>query len=442
MSQFETIVKKTTVRTARASTGSQLSGTPLVRFVKSRSFVVAFACLIIVSTVLIGIETQVLSSLSYGESGSEQVLAALSAANHVLTFLFTLEMVARLYVFRLDFFAEERMWNCFDLIILLLALVEVALELAVHVLSGRSRTLFDNGGTAKILRLFRLTRLLRLVRTFRQLKPLRMLVHSIIFAGKSVFWALMLLFMIVYAFGIVLTQAVMEYTEGGRRVEDEDLDSYYGSLYRSMLSLWMAVSGGISWIELTEPLERIGNTTWIALFLLYVIFVYFFILNVVTGVFVQNAFEGAQQDLDLTIEAQLREKQLYVDRLRLLFHEMNQNSDAGDGLTAAELNLQLDKPKVQSWFKALDVDTKQTWKLWEILDADNSGRVPLDDFIEGCLRLRGPATRVDVESLKWEIRGAAGTAEQSAERLAWLIENPGSPTSKLSVAANSAPLQR
>merc|ERR1719382_2390346 len=155
-----------------------------------------------------------------------------------------------------------------------------------------------------------------------------MLVHSITFAAKSVFWAIMLLVMIVYAFGVILTQSVMEHTEGGKRLEDADLMLYYGDLYRSMLSLWMAVSGGISWIELTEPLERIGNTTWITLFLLYVIFVYFFILNVVTGVFVQNAFEGAQQDLDLTIEALLREKTLYVDRLRLLFHEMSQYSDA------------------------------------------------------------------------------------------------------------------
>ncbi|CAK0861337.1 unnamed protein product [Prorocentrum cordatum] len=183
-----------------------------------------------------------------------------------------------------------------------------------------------------------------------------MLVHSIVFAGRTVFWALVLLLMIVYAFGVVLTLAVMEHTDGGKRIDDEALIAYYGDLYRSMLSLWMAVSGGISWIEVALPLQRIGSPVWMVVFLLYVIFVYVFVLNVVTGVFCQSAFEGAQQDLDLTIEAQLKEKQTYVDRLKMLFQEMhcdpNYQSESS-GLTAAELHAQLARPKVKAWFKAL-----------------------------------------------------------------------------------------
>merc|ERR1719382_611487 len=146
--------------------------------------------------------------------------------------------------------------------------------------------------------------------------------------------------MIVFAFGVILTQAASDHTQGGTQIDDEGLVSYYGDLYRSMLSLWMAVSGGINWHELTAPLEETGNTTWMMLFLLYITFVYFFVLNVVTGVFCQNAIEGAQQDLDLTIETQLKEKQVYVDRLMLLLREMN-ISDGQTGLTAADLEFQL-----------------------------------------------------------------------------------------------------
>jgi len=96
-----------------------------------------------------------------------------------------------------------------------------------------------------------------------------------------------------------------------------------------------------------------------------------------------------------------------------------------DGLTAAVLESQLSVPKVQSWFKALDVDAKQAWKLYKILDHDRSGHVSIEEFVEGCLRLRGQATRVDVESMKWEIRGSTKRAEQNAQRLTQLIENLG-----------------
>ncbi|CAK0876488.1 unnamed protein product [Prorocentrum cordatum] len=103
---------------------------------------------------------------------------------------------------------------------------------------------------------------------------------------------------------------------------------------------------------------------------------------------------------------------------------MNADTDAlGDGLTVDELHFQLSKPKVQSWFQSLDVDTKQTWKLFKMIDADNSGRVSLEEFVEGCLRLRGSATRVDVESLKWEIRRANHGVDKAAERLAGVAED-------------------
>ncbi|CAK0875955.1 unnamed protein product [Prorocentrum cordatum] len=235
---------------------------------------------------------------------------------------------------------RDRLWNLFDIAILLPALAEVALDIVVRAFFGKDRNLFENGGMARMLRLFRLTRLLRIIRTIRQLKPLRVLVHSIISAGKSVFWALTLLVMIVFAFGVILTQAVSEHTVGGTQIADSDLIKYYG--------------------------------------------------------------------------AQLREKQVYADRLRMLFEEMNADYDAEcEGLTAADIYEQMEKPKVQSWFKAMDIDAKQTWKLFKALDTANAGIISLQDFVEGCLQMKGSATRVDVESLKWEIRAANQRAERN-----------------------------
>ncbi|CAK0843600.1 unnamed protein product [Prorocentrum cordatum] len=400
----------------------------LASFVKSRFFSVVSASVILVSTALIGIETQALSSLSNQRSGSDHLLVVLSVSNHCLTFLYLAEVVLRIKVLGI-MHPKDRWWNIFDIAILLPALAEVALDIVVRAFFVKDSNLFDNGGMAKMLRLFRLTRLLRIVRTFRQLKPLRVLVHSIASAGKSVFWALMLLVMIVFAFAVILTQAVSEYTEGGIRIDDDDLVKYYGDLFRSMLSLWMAVSGGISWHELTTPLKETGNAAWMMLFLIYITFVYFFVLNVVTGVFCQNAIEGAQTDLDLTIEAQVKEKQVYADRLKLLFEEMNADYEEAnfEGLTAADIVEQMEKPKVQSWFRAMDIDAKQTWKLFKALDPANSGRISLEAFVEGCLQMKGSATRVDVESLKWEIRAANRRAERNAERIAQLLEAiPGS----------------
>ena len=73
--------------------------------------------------------------------------------------------------------------------------------------------------------------------------------------------------------------------------------------------------------------------------------------------------------------------------------------------------------------QALDIDVKQTWKLFKVLDSANSGVISLQDFVEGCLQMKGSATRVDVESLKWEIRAANQHAERNAENIVRLLKH-------------------
>merc|ERR1712032_1781779 len=227
--------------------------------------------------------------------------------------------------------------------------------------------------------------------------------------------ALTLLFMIIYAFAIILTQAVTEHTEGGTRIEDDDLIKYYGDLPRSMMSLWMAVSDGLNWHYLTQPLAQVGDGIWVGVFMVYIAFVYFAVLNVVTGVFCQNAIESAQHDMEMLIESQSKAKNDYVDRLKMLFKEMH--IAANDTLSAAEFKYHLERPKVQSWFRSLEVDVSHAWKLYALLDTDGSGLIHVDEFVEGCLKLRGSATRIDVESLKLEVKLMRQSSQQTADFL-------------------------
>ena len=57
---------------------------------------------------------------------------------------------------------------------------------------------------------------------------------------------------------------------------------YFGSLADSMLSLFMSISGGVSWENVVTPLKAV-SVAWVFLFLFYVSFTYFAVLNVVTA---------------------------------------------------------------------------------------------------------------------------------------------------------------
>merc|ERR1712113_392020 len=51
----------------------------------------------------------------------------------------------------------------------------------------------------------------------------------------------------------------------------------------------------------------------------------------------------------------------------------------------------------------MEIDTRQAWKLFKLLDSEGTGCVDIDDFVEVCLRVGGSASRIDIESLKWEL---------------------------------------
>lgn len=415
--KFQKAVRKTVGRITRHNSDKGGSE-PLQRFVESSPFAILVCCVIIVASVCVGLETQLLAEVSVYGAGSDSLRALfiLSVVNYVLTFFLLAEIVIRVQAYKRKFFQQDMLWNFFDVLILLLAVVEIAVEIVITATSpdGNSSVATGGAGGVKVLRILRLTRLLRLVKTFRQLRPLRMLCASILFAGRSVFWAFMLILMIIYVFGIILTQAVSEYVRNDdvRGVDNDALLRYFGDLPLSMMSLWMSVAEGISWHVLTESLAEV-HVAYVAVFVVYIAFVYFAVLNVVTGVFCQNAIESAQHDLETTIETHLKHKQEYVTRLKALFDEMHVDADVG--LSPAELQFHLEKPKVQSWFKALDIDPNQAWKIFQTQETNVLGLVELDDFVEGCLKFRGSATRLDVESMKWEIKKAKSTAARNAD---------------------------
>lgn len=55
-------------------------------------------------------------------------------------------------------------------------------------------------------------------------------------------------------------------------------------------------------------------------------------------------------------------------------------------------------------FKAIDLDISEAHCVFKILDLDDDGTLDADEFLSGCLRLRGAAKALDVLVLMREIR--------------------------------------
>eukprot|EP00435_Cladocopium_sp_Y103_P035386 s836_g9.t1 len=338
--------------------------------------------------------------------------------NHALTFGFTGELLLRIYAFGRAFvWSEDWQWNFLDVIIVSASLVELLLDIVAWTsIETGTGARFGDLSIIKAMRVVRILRLVRVFRVVRFFRSLRVLISSIIHTLRSVIWALTLLTLIMYTFAILFTYCYTDFVHNNpNKLEDaERLRRYFGSVPVSVLNLFAAISDGISWTLMSAPLYDAG-WFWLALFVSYIALATFADSCSHTELANSLGLSIAEFPEEMVIEAQLKSKKMYTDQVRTLFHLMDE--DQSGELTAHAFEEHINEPQVAAYFRALDMDLNNAWKLFTLLDPDNSGTIDLTEFVEGCLKLRGPATRLDMEMVLSVARNTAKRQNQLVGKL-------------------------
>merc|ERR1712232_441921 len=119
-------------------------------------------------------------------------------------------------------------------------------------------------------------------------------------------------------------------------------------------------------------------------FISYITFSLLALLNVVNGVFVDMGIRNAKDQMDHFMQSSVRE--LFLD----------ENGGMNAEMTWDEFKNHLNQKQMQDYFQAIDVDLSEAKSVWRLLDVNGSGTVSADEFVSGCLRLRGPAKAIDL----------------------------------------------
>jgi len=370
--------------------------------------------LIIVSTVIIGTEIEY-TAVNLTRSPP----AVLLPINAVCNLLFFVELVMRMTAKGRDFFYEQdsRAWNCFDLFCVASSILDAGSNLTQASSSNGGGSVSAANGmkfkAAKVARLTRLVRAFRLSRLLRFLRALRTLVLSILSTLKSLAWALLLLLVIFYIFSALLTIGVTEYrinmhessrTSALSSVGEKNLknaDRYWGTLFTSHYTLFLSLTGGIGWEEPIEILWKVGSIYGVV-FLIYIAFSFFAVLNVVTGVFCESAIANAQKDQEAMIHQVEENRRDYSDRLRKLF---NKCDDGESGWISYELFAEkLKDDNLLLFFQALEIDVHDAKEFFRLLDTDQGGVVDFEELLMGCMKMKGAAKSLDMMRVMQDTR--------------------------------------
>jgi hypothetical protein len=183
-----------------------------------------------------------------------------------------------------------------------------------------------------------------------------------------------------------------------------------------MYTLLLSISNGALWEELADEYDNVVPLGRI-LFALYIIFVCYGILNVVTGVFVEKTAELKLRDRDLAVHKEMALTKAFLDELRELFEmETHHNKDHANEITLARFEEQLEKNDVQMYLQTQGIDVSEAKELFVLLDVDGSGALSMDEFVYGCQRLKGAVKPLDIVRIMEQIRGLETRVVEKSDR--------------------------
>merc|ERR1712129_148157 len=185
------------------------------------------------------------------------------------------------------------------------------------------------------------------------------------------------------------------------------------------LSLYKALLGGMDWGDLYAVMMPMQHYLRI-FFLCFVCFNFIAMLNIVAAVFIKVAFVRSESDRQFLIRKEMDAKQVYLGTMADIFKQLDEDGDGRINLN--ELQEHLDNPSVGAYFSKLGVDVNEVERLFNLLDEDGSGNIDNDEFMFGCLRLKGEAKSLDlailqreVDSLKQEVIAYHALAKRTSD---------------------------
>eukprot|EP00931_Biecheleriopsis_adriatica_P031413 TRINITY_DN18428_c0_g1_i1.p1 TRINITY_DN18428_c0_g1~~TRINITY_DN18428_c0_g1_i1.p1 ORF type:complete len:1215 (-),score=254.82 TRINITY_DN18428_c0_g1_i1:49-3525(-) len=400
--------------------GFQNARLQLADFVEGGTFELFFAGLIIACTVVMAFQTQYRGfqngyDLEHGEGGqvAEYPLTAAEAwpgadvgfviCDYFFGVMFTIEVTLKLLVSGYHFF--KAFWNDLDLLVVGFWYVELFSSAALPL-------------DPMLLRLFRLVRLLRMVKLMKMAQEydqLYLMMTSIKASLAALAWSSLLLILLQVMFSLFLVTVFETYLLNEEETEkSHEVYKYYGTFTRSMLTLFELTLG--NWIPVTRTMMTNVSVAYVIFALIHKLFVGFAVVMVVTGVFVQETVKVAQTDNTIMLNQRERAARLHVKKMTALFSVAD--ADGSGRLDKDEWLEVCSDPSVKMWLSAMGLDVSDAGRIHDLI-CEGSGEDDLSakELVMGISRLKGGARNTDMALMRLELAKVVQTLQRLNGRM-------------------------
>jgi len=299
---------------------------------------------------------------------------------------FAAEVLVRLLGESSSFFiGKDWRWNVFDLLLVMLSIVEMLGD-------GIKLSFF------RVLRALKVIRVVRVVRVVRWFHELRVMLTSILASLASLCWTLLFLGVFTFLSSTAIMQGVANFlrdeVEAGRESLKlrSEVELYFPNIYTSMYTLIGSICGGEDWLIVARPLWEAG-ALYGTIFVGFVLVSILGILNVVTSMFVERASSLKKMDRDFAIAEEMTSMRSDIKDTLELFKVLDPEGNGTVDLVVLEEFLMEDV--IVAHFATLGIDVTDQSRIAHLLDPHNDGCIGLREFVAGCIGLRGGSNKMD-----------------------------------------------
>jgi len=381
----------------------------------------------------------------------------------IFAFIFTGEVVFKFYLYGCKgfFCGEDWRWNYFELVLVVIAILEIVIAL----LPMGSDGLGQDGNVMALVRIVRLLRISRLLKVMKMeaLSDLTVMVQGTLGGMKTLVWSTVMLSLPVYIVGLVLRETLgNHFTEAGNL---EGGAENFRTLPQSIFTTYRCLVAGDCSDTSGRPIfylvvERYG---WVfaLIYCATTLFMTFGLFNVIISIFIENVLAAAKANSRILKRQRLRDKRFYAQKMTDLVRiimimqkdldvsredqghmeskspedsrsmmgcnkkrismttQRYTESDASVLVKAEELQITpelfemlKDDEMVSEIFCDLDIADDDQFNLFETLDVDGGGTIDMEELFAGVAKLRGEAKKSDIVSLNFMIQTVMDNMEE------------------------------
>lgn len=343
-----------------------------VRITSHRYFDYVIGVLILINSLLVGIEVEL------SVKKPPQVLEWMQPVDTAFIVVYCIEIFMRLFGngWRVCF-ADG--WFLLDFVLVVVGVIS-AFVLELTEVGGGDLGLLESVLVIRAMRLLRLIRALRMLKYFRTVWRL---VYGLLTSHNAMFSTLALIVLTLYIFACLGVELISK--DPDFQIEgDETFDivnTHFASVPGTMLTLMQFVTVD-SVAIIYGPLVRKNGKYYLAIyFCAIILIVSIALMNLVTAVLVEGALENAQNDKEAD-KVDLQEKlKRAVPKIRQVFHAMDANGDGNVSLEEIEAVPMDVLPK--ELFEKSGISSMK--EIFAILDVDGGGELSQDEFVDGLL---------------------------------------------------------